>query len=106
MKVLVVGAGVLGSVYAAKLRQAGHDVAILARGQRAAELRTYGIVLEDATSGRQTATRVEVTGRLGPEDAYDLVMILVRKDQLASILPGFGANHATPTFPFMVNNAL
>ena len=33
MRVLVLGAGVIGSVYAARLLQAGHHVMLLARGQ-------------------------------------------------------------------------
>ncbi len=38
-RVLVYGAGVLGSLYSARLRQAGHDVILLARGHRLADLR-------------------------------------------------------------------
>jgi len=34
MKILVYGAGVQGSVFAALLHEAGHDVKILARGRR------------------------------------------------------------------------
>ena len=43
MQILVYGAGPLGSLFAARLRAAGHDVSILARGQRLAELHEYGI---------------------------------------------------------------
>lgn len=46
LNVLVYGAGVLGSLYAARLQQSGCNVSILARGQRLAELREHGIVLE------------------------------------------------------------
>lgn len=34
MRILVLGAGVIGSVYASKLLAAGHDVVLLARGRR------------------------------------------------------------------------
>ncbi|WP_241080673.1 ketopantoate reductase family protein [Natranaerofaba carboxydovora] len=34
MKVLFFGAGVLGSLYAAKMKEAGLDVTIVARGNR------------------------------------------------------------------------
>ena len=37
MRILVLGAGVIGSVYAAKLLQAGHEVVLLARGHRLAD---------------------------------------------------------------------
>ncbi|MEV3950585.1 2-dehydropantoate 2-reductase N-terminal domain-containing protein [Streptomyces halstedii] len=33
MKLLVYGAGVLGSLFAARLHEAGHDVSLLARGR-------------------------------------------------------------------------
>ncbi|MFN2110632.1 MAG: ketopantoate reductase family protein, partial [Anaerolineae bacterium] len=42
MKILIYGAGPLGSVFAARLHQGGHDVSILARGQRLADLREHG----------------------------------------------------------------
>ena len=51
MKILIYGAGVLGSFYAARLHTAGHTVTLLARGQRLADLRAHGIVLEDARTG-------------------------------------------------------
>jgi 2-dehydropantoate 2-reductase len=105
MKLLVYGAGVLGSLYAAKLRQDGHDVSILARGQRLADLQAAGIVLQDARTGVRTTTPIEVVDQLEPGDAYDIVLVIVRKDQLSSVLPVVGANRGTPTVLFMVNNA-
>lgn len=39
MKLLVYGAGVLGSLFSAHLHEAGHDVSLLARGKRLAALR-------------------------------------------------------------------
>lgn len=46
MKILVYGAGVQGSVFAALLHRAGQNVKILARGQRLADNREQGILLE------------------------------------------------------------
>ncbi len=105
MKILVYGAGVLGSIYAAKLARGGHDVTILARGRRLEELRENGIILEDAASGNRSITRVAVTDTFAPGDAYDLVMVLMRKNQLDAVLPVLGANHTTPSILVMVNNA-
>ena len=51
MRILVLGAGVIGSVYAGKLLQAGHEVVLLARGPRLVDLQTHGLILEDAESG-------------------------------------------------------
>lgn len=105
MKLLVVGAGVLGSLYAGKLHQAGHQVTILARGKRLADLREFGIVLEDGDTGRQMTLRPPIIETLDPDERYDAALIMVRKNQVADLLPVLAKNTATPTFVFMVNNA-
>ena len=45
MKILVLGAGALGSIIGAHLVRAGEEVTFIARGQRAVSLRQYGISL-------------------------------------------------------------
>jgi 2-dehydropantoate 2-reductase len=105
MKILIYGAGVLGSLYAAPLQAAGHTVMLLARGQRLADLRAQGIVLEDARTGQRTTTHVDVVEQLTPEDVYDLIIVLMRKNQVDAILPALAANQHTPTILFMTNNA-
>ncbi len=67
MKILVFGAGVLGSVYAARLHEAGHDVRILARGRRLAEIRQHGIVLEELRSGQHLDAGVPAVESLDPD---------------------------------------
>lgn len=105
MKILVYGAGVLGSLYAARLQAAGEDVSILARGRRLAEIREQGIVLENSRNGARSAAPMRAVERLDAEDAYDWVLILVRRNQLASVVPDLAANGNTPNLLFMVNNA-
>ena len=63
------GAGVLGSLYAARLQEAGHDLTVLARGRRFAEIEVHGIVLEHALQGTRTITRVALTKELEPDDS-------------------------------------
>ncbi len=104
MKILIYGAGVLGSLYAARLQEAGNDVSLLARGQRLADLRAHGLVLENALTHEQTTAQVNVVERLAPGDAYDLVIVLMRKNQVAAILPELAANSHTPNVLFMGNN--
>ena len=43
MKFVIVGAGALGSIYAGYLARAGHEVSLIARGERAAALARHGI---------------------------------------------------------------
>ena len=104
MDILVYGAGVIGSVYAARLQQAGYNVSLLARGQRAVSLRTHGIQLENASTGKKTTTQVAVVEQLAPTDKYDVVIVTVRLDQLHSILPVLAANHEIPTLLFLLSN--
>jgi 2-dehydropantoate 2-reductase len=105
MKILVIGAGVLGSLYAARLQIAGNEVTLLGRGQRLAELRQHGIVLEEYGSGQQVATPVTVIDKLNPEDAYELALVLVRKNQLDEVLEMLAINPCIPSILFMFNNA-
>jgi len=104
MKILFYGVGPLGSLYAARLQGSGQDVSVLARGQRLADLREHGIVLEDAASGNRTTTRVNIVARLDPKDTYDLVVVLMRKNKISTILPAIAENQNTPNILFMCNN--
>jgi 2-dehydropantoate 2-reductase len=105
MNILVYGAGVLGSIFAARLRKGGHEVSLLARGQRLADLREYGIVLIDDLSGERQECRVNLVETLAPDDAYDLILVIMRKNQVADVLPILAANKHTPTVAFLGNNA-
>ena len=87
MKIVVVGPGVIGSIYGGLLARSGHDVTLIARGQRLADLRTHGLVLEDADSGHRTEISLPVLDELSPDDHYDLVLVPVRSEQFASTLP-------------------
>jgi 2-dehydropantoate 2-reductase len=104
-KILVYGAGPLGSLFAARLQQGGNEVSILARGQRLAELREHGIVLVDVQTQEQTVTQVNVVERLAPDDAYDLVLVIMRKNHALQVLPVLAANRRTPNVLFLCNSA-
>jgi 2-dehydropantoate 2-reductase len=105
MKFLVYGAGVLGSLYAAKLQESGQDVTVLARGRRLEQIREHGIVLVEEGTGVFTTTRVRTIERLEPDDAYDFVLVVMRKNQVGAVLPALAASRATPNVVFMVNSA-
>jgi ketopantoate reductase len=104
-KILVYGAGPLGSLFAARLQQGGNDVSILARGQRLADLREHGVVLVDVQTQERTVTRVSVVEKLAPDDAYDLVLVIMRKNHALQILPVLAVNRHTPNVLFLMNNA-
>jgi 2-dehydropantoate 2-reductase len=68
MKILSYGAGVIGTLYAAKLQEAGHRVTVLARGQRLADIRQYGLVLEEIVRGGRSTIQADTIERLSPDD--------------------------------------
>jgi 2-dehydropantoate 2-reductase len=104
MRILIIGAGVLGTFYGARLSASGHDVTIFARQLRAQQVRLDGLVVEQRRHGSLRA-RVKVIESLGRDDAYDYVIVLVRNEQVDSVLPMLAANVATPNIAFMFNNA-
>jgi 2-dehydropantoate 2-reductase len=87
MRIVVLGAGVIGSVYGGWLARSGHEVTLLARGQRLADLRVHGLVLEDASSGGRTESSLPVVDGSSLDDRYDLALVSVRSEQLTSTLP-------------------
>jgi ketopantoate reductase len=95
----------LGSLFAARLQQGGNDVSILARGQRLADLRKHGIVLHDVQRDERTVTRVNIVEALALDDAHDLVLVVMRKNNALQILPVLAANEHTPNVLFLMNNA-
>ncbi len=105
MKILVYGAGVLGSLYAARLKQAGNDVAVLDRRKRLGIIRDHGILFEDVLTGKCRRVRIGTVDKLSPDDAYDLIIVMVRRTQVASVLPVLSRNHKTPNILLMVSNA-
>jgi 2-dehydropantoate 2-reductase len=106
MKILVYGAGVVGTLYAARLQEAGHQVTVLARNSRLADVRRHGLVLEDVVTGVRSVTHVSIVDRLYAEDRYDIALVTVRKDQLSAVMPDFASNTGIPTVLFMLNNPL
>lgn len=104
MRTLVYGAGPLGSYYAAKLHAAGEDVALLARRQRLADVREHGVVLEHWRSGVRETHHVPVVDELSEDDPYELVLVVMRKDQCRDILPTLAKNSHAHTVLFLQNN--
>ena len=84
MKVLVYGAGVTGSLFSARLCEAGHDVALLARGERLTALREHGLRLAEGDGPAIRQVPVPVVER--PAGRYDLIAVLVRAHQVDAVL--------------------
>jgi 2-dehydropantoate 2-reductase len=84
MKLLVYGAGAVGTLFSARLFEAGHDVSLLARGECLAALRRHGVRLAEEDS--QAVRRIPVPVVEHPAGGYDLVAVLVRAHQVDAVL--------------------
>lgn len=104
-RILIFGAGVIGSIYGGLLAQSGHKVTFLARGQRLNELRTSGLNLRRVKKGwALLCPQVEVIEHLEEEDCYDYIFVCLRAEQVRAALPLLASNRSK-TYVFMVNNA-
>ena len=103
IRILVIGAGVNGSVIAERLFERGVDVTVLARGKRLAEIESNGIVIQNPFSQKRRVAKVRVIGELAPGDVYDYILVVVRRNQVAELLPTLAAN-SSPNLVFMNNN--
>ena len=103
MKILVYGAGVLGCNLARNLFRAGKDVVLLARGKWAEEIRTNGLRIKDKFSPCMSVSRIPVVTELKPDEACDVIFVVLRYTQLDSILETLRANR-TKNLVFVGND--
>ena len=103
MKILVFGAGVLGCNIARNMFRAGKEVTLLARGKWAEEIRQNGLRIKDKFSPRTSVSRIPVVTELAPDDAYDVIFVVLRYTQLDSIMDDL-QNNATKNIVFVGNN--
>ena len=103
MKILVFGASVLGCNIARNMLRAGKEVTLLARGKWAEEIRQNGLRIKDKFSPRTSVSRIPVVTELAPDDAYDVIFVVLRYTQLDSIMDDL-QNNATKNIVFVGNN--
>jgi 2-dehydropantoate 2-reductase len=94
LRVLVFGAGVLGSYLAHALVRGGNDVTVLARGKRAEQLKKDGIVIRHYFQLKNTVDKVKVIHELQTDDLYDLVFVVMKYNDFPSVLPILAENQS------------
>lgn len=104
MRILVYGAGVIGSIFAAKLHFSGLDVTILARGKRLEEIQKSGIVLCNAKMNKTETARIKVINQLHPDMKFNYILVVMQKIQVDSVLESLSQN-CTENIVFIVNTA-
>jgi 2-dehydropantoate 2-reductase len=102
VKVLIVGAGVIGTVYGAQLAAAGALVTVLSHGPRTDGVAATGLSARDVLSGVQADARPAVVPDASGE--FDVVLVAVRREQLASACAALGNLAGRPAIVFFGNN--
>ena len=76
MRIAAIGAGGVGGYFGARLQQAGHDVAFIARGRHLAAMRSSGLTVQSPLGGATLKVKVyERAQEIGP---VDVVMFAVK----------------------------
>ncbi|MGZ6899572.1 MAG: ketopantoate reductase family protein [Acidimicrobiia bacterium] len=85
-RIVIVGAGAVGGVLAARLVESGADVVAVARGEHAAAIARDGLVLADPD--REITVAVPVVERVAAVDLDpdDLVLLAVKSQDTAAVL--------------------
>ncbi|MEK4853146.1 2-dehydropantoate 2-reductase N-terminal domain-containing protein [Paenibacillus sp. FSL H7-0756] len=83
-RILIFGAGVIGSIYAIKFMEAGYDVSLFARADRFRALQEKGLQYND--KGTVRTVPVKVMDTLENDDIYDFIFVTVRYDRAESAL--------------------
>lgn len=101
MRILIYGAGVIGSLYAALLAETGPEISVYARGRRLESLKEHGLQYRRKNEVRTAA--VNVLSVLEPDDKYDFILLAVRENQLEDALRELRGN-CSPVIVTMVNS--
>lgn len=104
MKILVIGAGVLGSYLAHVLHRGGSEVTLLARGARLDELREKGLVIRHYAQLTTTTDYLPIVDRFDPEEQYDIVFVVVQRNQLDDLLTLICTYRGSGIIVFVGNN--
>ena len=103
MRVLIIGAGVLGCNMAHNFYKAGKDVTLLARGRWGENIRENGLVIKNKFSLKPSCDRIPVIGELSRDNEFDVIFVCLRYTQLQSIMDTL-KNNLTKNIVFIGNN--
>jgi 2-dehydropantoate 2-reductase len=98
MKIVIYGAGRIGTMFGFLLARAGHDITFIARGKRLEELQKNPVV--ETVDGEKATTKS--AGELDATTPWDLVLVTVLAHQVDATLPALKASAAKKVM-FMFN---
>lgn len=100
MRILIYGAGVIGSLYAVLLKETGYDTTIYARGHRLEVLQNQGLLYKKNNIIKKVD--IKIIDHLQDNDIYDFIFLTVRENQLYQALKELKSNKSK-TIITMVN---
>ena len=101
MRILIYGAGVIGSLYAILFAEAGYDTSVYARGKRLEFLKKNGLLYKNNKNIKRAETTI--LEELSDNDVYNFVLLTVRENQLYEALAEL-KNNKSDTIVTMVNS--
>lgn len=102
-RILIFGAGVIGSAYAIKFIEAGIDVTLFARSNRFKTLKENGLQYNE--KGAVKSIKVNVIDTLENDDVYDFIFVTVRYDRSESALLALKDNQSQ-NIVTMISNSI
>ena len=106
MKIAIVGAGAMGSVYAALFREAGHEVwAVDPWAEHVAAMRERGLRL-DGASGDRTVTGLHATTDMAEAGACDLIVIATKASGVGAAAHAIAPVLTPETLVLTIQNGL
>ena len=85
MKILIIGAGVLGSNLAHSLKK-NNEITILARNKTYENLKNNGLIIKHKLK-RKTVDHFNIINKLSDDDIYDVIFVVSRCSSLNTIIP-------------------
>lgn len=101
MRILIIGAGVLGSNLAHSIKK-GNDVTILARNKTYKNLKNNGLIIKHKL-GKRSVDHFNVIDKLDENDIYDVIFVVSRFSSLDSIVKII-ENNKSKNIVFVGNN--
>jgi len=103
VRIVVVGAGAIGTLFGALLQRAGNDVTLVGRPAHAAAIERDGVTVEGRTTG---VIRVHATSALPPGFTVDVALFTVKTYDLDEAARVFGRAIQTPVPVAALENGL
>jgi 2-dehydropantoate 2-reductase len=105
LKIVILGAGVQGTVFAVRLALAGHHVTLISRPARGTELCHAGATIQNAETSRIYTKVLPVLESLPPDFPADICLVTVRREQIKTVIPSLDAAISIPRVVFLGNYA-